>query len=143
MGPVVLAIGTDLVEIARIERIWHDHGPRFLDRVYTQAEQRYCLDSKLAAIRLAGRFAAKEAILKVLGTGWRGGIEWTDIEVLPDRLGKPLTELTGNTRKLAEQIGIRQVLVSISHAGGFATAMAVGLGQATSHAPICGWDPVI
>ncbi|MGE3182040.1 MAG: holo-ACP synthase [Phycisphaerae bacterium] len=124
----IVSHGIDIVEVARIERIADQHGARFLDRVYTSAEQKYCLDNKVTGPRLAGRFAAKEAVLKVLGTGWRGGIEWTDIEVLPDALGKPLCSLTGNSRRLADQLGIADVLVSISHAGGFATASAIGIG---------------
>lgn len=128
MSTNVVAHGIDIVEVARIERVQQQHGARFLDRIYTAAEQRYCLDSKVAGTRLAGRFAAKEAVLKVLGTGWRGGIEWTDIEVLPDALGKPLCTLAGNSQRLAEQLGISHILISISHAGGFATASAIGIG---------------
>lgn len=145
MSANILAHGIDLVEVARIERVWKQHAARFLDRVYTVAEQHYCVDSKVTPLRLAGRFAAKEAVLKVLGTGWRGGIEWTDIEVLPDPLGRPLCTLSGTTARLAAQLGIADVLVSISHAGGFAMASALGLAgadDAAARGPAA-WHPQI
>ena len=128
-GGLVVAHGVDLAEIARIERLWRVHGARFLDRVFTPREQQYCLDTKIAATRLAGRFAAKEAILKVLGTGWRGGIEWTHMEILPDALGAPLVALTGRTREIATERGISDILVSISHSGGFALGSAIGVAR--------------
>lgn len=124
----VIAHGVDLVEIARIEKICHDHGDTFLSRVYTAAEREYCLAARPPWPRLAGRWAAKEAVLKVLGTGWRGGIEWTDIEVLPDGWGKPHCLIAGRTADRANELGIAQVLVSISHAGGYAMGSAIGLG---------------
>jgi holo-[acyl-carrier protein] synthase len=123
-----IAHGIDLVRCDRIERIWQDHGQRFLERVYTPAEREYCLVGKLAIVRLSGRFAAKEAVLKVLGTGLRGGVVWTDIEVLPDPLGKPLVILHGVAAKLAEAAGIRRILISITHAGEYAMASAIGCG---------------
>lgn len=126
----VIGHGVDVVVCERIRRICADHGERFLSRIYTARERDYCLGTRAELVRLAGRFAAKEAVLKVLGTGWRGGIEWTDIEVLPDPLGRPLVTLHGHTAKLAESLGIRTVLVSISHAGDYAVASAIALGDA-------------
>lgn len=123
----VIAHGVDLVRIERIERVWHEHAERFLDRIFTPREQSYCLESRSPAIRLSGRFAAKEAVLKVLGTGWRGGIEWTDIETLADPLGKPVCTLSGATMDIARNLGISRVLVSISHAGEYAMASAIGV----------------
>ena len=123
----LIAHGIDLVHVPRIERIWREHGERFLERIYTPAERAYCLDCKNPAQRLAGRFAAKEAVLKALGTGWRGGLEWTDIETLPDPLGRPLVTLSGGCTKLAAVQGITQMLVSISHANDFAIASATGI----------------
>jgi holo-[acyl-carrier protein] synthase len=120
-----IAHGIDLVHCPRIERIWRDHGELFLTRVYTLAERAYCLDCQAPVTRLAGRFAAKEAVLKALGTGWRGGIHWTDIETLPDALGKPVLTLRGATRDLAERLGLRALVVSISHAGEYAVASVV------------------
>ncbi|TWT44914.1 Holo-[acyl-carrier-protein] synthase [Phycisphaerae bacterium RAS1] len=126
----ILGHGVDIVVCQRIERIWREHGERFLDRIFTADERRYCVGNRSELVRLAGRFAAKEAVLKVLGTGWRGGIEWTDIEVLPDPLGRPLVSLHGQTAKLAAALGIRTVLVSISHAGDYAVASAIAVGDA-------------
>lgn len=125
----VLGHGVDLVAIARIERIWRDHGDHFLARIFTPAERTYCLDCKTPAIRLSGRFAAKEAVLKVLGTGWRGGIEWTDIETLPDPLGRPVVTLSGESARIAAEREIADILVSISHAGDYAMASAIGISR--------------
>lgn len=122
-----IAHGIDLVHCPRIARIWKDHGERFLKRVYTDAERMYCLDCKDPVIRLSGRFAAKEAVMKMLGTGWRGGVEWTGIETLPDPLGKPLVTLHAGAAQLARALGISQVLLSISHSGEYAMASAIGL----------------
>jgi holo-[acyl-carrier protein] synthase len=125
---MILAHGVDLVHTPRIARMWHEHGELFLARIYTPAERTYCLEHRDSVPRLAGRFAAKEAVLKMLGTGWRGGLHWTDIETLPDPLGKPLVTLHGGCAKLAATLGITQVLLSISHAGEYALASAIGLG---------------
>lgn len=119
--------GVDLIEIARIERLWREHGDRFLTRVFTSAERAHCLDSRTPAERLAGRFAAKEAVLKVLGTGWRAGIGWTDVETLPDALGRPVVTLHGVAAELAAGAEIAQIVISISHSGGFVIASAIGL----------------
>jgi holo-[acyl-carrier protein] synthase len=124
----VIAHGVDLVHCPRIAQMWERHAERFLHRVYTPAEQAYCLESKEPVIRLSGRFAAKEAVMKMLGTGWRGGIEWTDIETLPDPQGKPLVTLHGATQRMAKTRGITHVLVSVSHAGEYACASVIGVG---------------
>ncbi len=123
----IVAQGVDLVHIPRVERMWRDHGERLLARVLTAAEAEYCLKCKTPVVRLAGRLAAKEAVMKMLGTGWRGGIEWTEIETLPDPLGKPLVSLSGRTAQLAATLGIEQVLISITHSGEYALATALGL----------------
>jgi holo-[acyl-carrier protein] synthase len=124
----VIAHGIDIVVCSRIEQIWRDHGERFLNRVYTPAEQEYCVNCKTPVVRLAGRFAAKEAVLKVLGTGWRGGIEFRDIEILPDPLGKPLVTLYRKAAELARTLGTDRILISISHAGEYAVASAIAIG---------------
>lgn len=123
----VIAHGVDLVHCPRVARVWQTHGDRFLERVYTARERAYCLDCKDPVVRLSGRFAAKEAVMKMLGTGWRGGVEWTDIETLPDPLGKPLVTLHGVTAELARAVGIALVLISLSHAGDYACASAIGV----------------
>lgn len=122
----VLVHGVDLVHLPRIERIWREHGDHFLRRIYTAAEREYCLDGRVQVQRLAGRFAVKEAVMKALGTGWRGGIEWTDIETIADPLGKPVVSLHGQTAQAARDRGITHWLVSISHAGEYALASAIG-----------------
>src|SRR5256714_2048493 len=98
----ILGHGIDIVETVRVKRLVDEHGERFLDRVYTPAEQDYCRKNpKRYFEHLAGRFAAKEAVLKVLGTGWRGGIAWTDIEVLKEPSGQPRIRLTGECARHA------------------------------------------
>lgn len=129
-GMAVISQGIDIVECARVERVWRDHTRAFLDRVYTPAEQDYCVNCKSPVQRLSGRFAAKEAVLKALGTGWRGGIEFRDIETLPDQLGKPLVTLRRKTADLARTLGIDNILISISHAGEYAVASAIAVGEA-------------
>ena len=124
----IVGHGIDIVETARIRELLENHGHHFLDRVFTAAEQRYCaLNPKRYYEHLAGRFAAKEAVLKVLGTGWRGGIAWTDIEILPEPSGQPKVTLTGECARIARELGIARWHVSISHIQTHATASAIGL----------------
>jgi holo-[acyl-carrier protein] synthase len=124
----ILGHGIDIVETARIRKLVEAHGEHFLDRVFTQAEQRYCAASaKRYFEHLAGRFAAKEAVLKVLGTGWRGGIAWTDIEVVKEPSGQPRIALSGECLRIANAMGIGRWHISISHIETHATASAIGL----------------
>jgi len=124
----ILGHGIDIVETARIRRSVEEHGQRFLDRVFTPAEQAYCAQSvKRYYEHLAGRFAAKEAVLKVLGTGWRGGIAWTDIEVVKEPSGQPKIILSAECARIAKELGIGRWHVSISHIETHATASAIGL----------------
>jgi holo-[acyl-carrier protein] synthase len=124
----ILGHGIDIVETARIRKMVEDHGGHFLDRVYTPREQAYCAKSQKRYFEhLAGRFAAKEAVLKVLGTGWRGGIAWTDIEILPEPSGQPKVTLTGECRRIALEQGITRWHLSISHIETHATASAIGM----------------
>ncbi|GAB6179636.1 holo-[acyl-carrier-protein] synthase [Desulfotomaculum defluvii] len=118
-------IGTDIIEIERIELAVSRSGQQFLDRVFTPAEQEHC-QGKIHS--LAGRFAAKEAILKALGTGLRE-MRWTNIEILPNYLGKPEVKFSGPALEIAEKKGIHRVLVSISHDRGRAVAFAVAVGK--------------
>ncbi|HSU66246.1 MAG TPA: holo-ACP synthase [Tepidisphaeraceae bacterium] len=124
----IIGHGIDIVETARIRQLVEEHGQRFLDRCFTPLEQQYCArNTKRQVEHLAGRFAAKEAVLKVLGTGWRGGIAWTDIEVRPEPSGQPKITLTGECLRIATRIGISRWHVSISHIETHATASAIGL----------------
>jgi holo-[acyl-carrier protein] synthase len=123
----IVGHGIDIVETARLRRSVEEHGGHFLDRVFTAAEQAYCARSRKRYFEhLAGRFAAKEAVLKVLGTGWRGGIAWTDIEVLPEPSGQPKLTLSGECAAIAKQLGITRWHLSISHIETHATASAIG-----------------
>ena len=132
----ILGHGIDIVETARIRKLVETHGEHFLDRVFTPAEQRYCAaSSKRYFEHLAGRFAAKEAVLKVLGTGWRGGIAWTDIEVVKEPSGQPRIVLTGECQRIAESIGIYRWHISISHIETHATASAIGMRAAEQEPP--------
>lgn len=124
----IIGHGIDIVETARIRHLFEEHGERFMDRVFTPTEQAYANKSiKRRFEHLAGRFAAKEAVLKVLGTGWRGGIAWTDIEIRNETSGQPVIHLTGECARIAEQLGITRWLVSISHIETHATASAIGM----------------
>jgi holo-[acyl-carrier protein] synthase len=123
----IIAHGIDLVDCPRIEEMINRHGQRFLDRVFTVAEQAYAEKNKDKVEKLAGRFAAKEAILKLMGTGWRGKIAWTDIEVINNIAGQPEVTLSGEVKKLAEKLGIKQISISITHTANFVIASAVAL----------------
>jgi holo-[acyl-carrier protein] synthase len=124
----ILGHGIDIVETERIRRLIEHHGDHFLDRVYTPIEQQYAnRNVKRRIEHLAGRFAAKEAVLKVLGTGWTGGIAWTDIEVLREPSGQPRIELSGECLRIAKGLGIARWQVSISHIVTHATASAIGM----------------
>jgi len=121
----IIAHGIDLVDFGRIEQMVERHGRRFLSRVFTPAEQAYAEANRNGMEKLAGRFAAKEAVLKLLGTGWRGKIAWTDIEVVNSESGQPQVRLTGQVKKIADELGIGHITVSITHTANFAIASAV------------------
>ena len=123
----IIAHGIDLVDFPRIEEMVARHDKRFLDRVFTAAEQAYAEANRNGVEKLAGRFAAKEAVLKLLGTGWRGKIAWTDIEVVNTATGQPEVRLSGEVKKIADKLGITQISVSITHTANFAIASAVAL----------------
>jgi len=125
----IIAHGIDLVDFPRIEGMIERHGDRFLNRVFTTVEQRYARDHRNSVEKYAGRFAAKEAILKLVGTGWRGKIAWTDVEVVNDPAGRPEVRLSGEVKEIAEKLGIRQISISITHTANFAIASAVALAQ--------------
>src|SRR5438874_13627529 len=99
----IVGIGTDIVECLRIGRMIEQHGEIFLRRVYTEREIRYCQERKRAMEHFAGRWSAKEAILKCLGTGWSRGLCWTDMEIRNDEKGKPHDMLVGAAKAIAKQ----------------------------------------
>ncbi|MCK4998501.1 MAG: holo-ACP synthase [Anaerohalosphaera sp.] len=123
----IVAHGIDLVDFPRLEEVIVRHGDRFLNRVFTKREQAAADAVKNRFEKLAGRFAAKEAVLKLIGTGWRGKIAWTDIEVINNELGQPIVHITGEVKRIADQAGIEQITLSISHTANFAMASAIAL----------------
>jgi len=127
--PHVIGIGTDITECLRIARMIERHGELFINRVYTPEEIRYCQNRKQSTQHFAGRWAAKEAIMKALGTGWRRGIAWRDIEVRSEPGGQPVVGVRGGVKEVVEQLGVARILVSISHCRTHATAYAIALGK--------------
>lgn len=122
---MVLGIGTDIIECLRIAQLIERHGELFIARVYTEHEIAYCAARKAATQHYAGRWAAKEAILKALGTGWVRGIGWRDVEVRNLHGGAPVAKLYGGARDVMDNLGIRRIHLSISHCRSHATAYAV------------------
>lgn len=121
--------GIDLVDCPRIEKMLQRHSEHFLDRVFTKAEQKQADEVKNRIERLAGRFASKEAVLKLLGTGWRGKIAWTDIEIINNPLGQPQVTLSGEVKKIASKLGVGEISLSISHTANFVMASATALAE--------------
>jgi len=115
-------LGNDIIEIDRMRQSIDRHGLHFLNRLFTQREQDYCYKFKDPVPHFAGRFAAKESIVKALGTGFGAQVSWHDIEVLNDELGKPIVTLTPTLQK---QFNNPTILVSISHSSTHATAVAI------------------
>jgi len=125
----IIGHGVDIVEIARIAAMLQDHGERFLDRCFTLAERDYAESApKQREQRYAVRFAAKEAALKALGTGWRNGISWRDIGVVNEPSGRPVLNITGRCADLASQMSISSWQVSLSHTGSMAIASVIAYG---------------
>jgi holo-[acyl-carrier protein] synthase len=125
----IIGIGTDITECLRIARMIERHGELFITRVYTPDEIVYCQNRKQATQHFTGRWAAKEAILKAIGTGWRRGISWRDMEIRNDPSGKPVVAVRGGVRDVFEKLGIREILISISHCRAYATAIAIAVGK--------------
>ena len=125
------AVGIDMIAIPRVRAALERHDGRFLRRVYTPEEVAFC---RGRVPELAARFAAKEAVMKALGTGARG-VGWREIEVLPDRRGKPLVYLYGRAKERAERIGMRALDVSLTHELDFAVAAVVGVREGEAEDP--------
>jgi holo-[acyl-carrier protein] synthase len=122
---MIVGLGVDIAEISRIEAAIRRYGDHFLHRLFTPAEIQYCDSHRNRFERYAGRFAAKEAAMKALGTGWRRGVRWVDIEVVRERGGKPALRLAGQTGVIAKQLGVRNIVVSITHSGDTALAEVI------------------
>ncbi|MBX5450336.1 holo-ACP synthase [Thermogemmatispora sp.] len=141
---VNVAVGIDIIEVARVARAYARHGERFLQRVFTDTEVLQCRGRRALSgvsplpepkpARLAGRFAAKEAISKALGTGLRG-VAWREMEIVQLRSGRPSVRLYGRARRRAEELGLSALDVSIADLQGLAIAVAVAVAAAvpTAH----------
>ena len=123
----IVGLGTNIVEIVRIGKMIERHGEIFLNRVFTEDEVRYCQRRKECYQHFAGRWAAKEAVMKTLGTGFIKGIGWQDIEVCSQKSGRPTINIRGGAREYAESIGIDEILITISHCKLYATATAIAV----------------
>jgi holo-[acyl-carrier protein] synthase len=118
----VTSIGVDICDVKRIRNLTEKHHMKFLEKVFTGGEIQYCLNKVSKHTSLAARFAAKEAFLKALGTGLRSGLQWKEIEVENDDLGKPHLKLHGET---AKTVGNRNILLSLSHTDENAIAFVI------------------
>lgn len=122
---MIVGSGIDLVEIHRIQQSLDRFGPRFLNKVYTSAEQAYCLRKRNAAESLAARFAAKEAGAKALGTGISRGVTWLEIEVVRELSGRPTLRFLGRAAEMARRLNARRAALSITHSKDLAMASVV------------------
>jgi holo-[acyl-carrier protein] synthase len=112
---MIVGLGIDVAEVSRIQAVIEAQRERFLRRVYTLDEVAYCEQFKNKYERYAGRFAVKEAAMKALGTGWSNGVRWVDVEVVRHPSGRPSLALKGQAKKIADTMGVKNILVTISH----------------------------
>lgn len=122
---MIVGLGVDITEVDRIQAAMERRGRAFLERLFTPSEIRYCEKHRNRAERFAGRFAAKEAAMKALGTGWARGVRWVDIEVVREPSGKPTLKLSGKTRAIADGLGVKNIAVTITHDGNTALAQVI------------------
>jgi holo-[acyl-carrier protein] synthase len=122
---MIVGTGVDIAETSRIEQSLERHGERFTKRVFTPEEIAYCERFKNRAERYAARFAAKEAAFKALGTGWREGIRWRDVEITHRPSGKPELVLTGRADEIARELRVTRGAVSISHSDRYVVAQVI------------------
>jgi holo-[acyl-carrier protein] synthase len=122
---LIVGLGLDIAEIDRIEAAIVRHGAPILERLYTSSEVAHCESYRNKFERYAGRFAAKEATMKALGTGWRRGVRWRDIEVIREPRGKPSLNLSGAAKRIAEDLGVNNISLTITHSGNLALAEVI------------------
>ena len=122
---MIVGLGVDIAEVPRIKAAIERHGEPFLRRVFTPNEVEYCERFKNKFERYAGRFAAKEATMKALGTGWGRGVRWVDLEVVREQSGRPTMTLVGEAAKIAAQLGVKRISLSITHTEGQALAQVI------------------
>ncbi|TVR11929.1 MAG: holo-[acyl-carrier-protein] synthase [Planctomycetota bacterium] len=118
-------LGTDIIEVARVRAVYQRHGKRFLDRIYTAAEQDYCLQQHDPGQRLAARWAAKEAFFKALGSGIIGKVRMSDVEIYHDNAGAPHLRPHNLAQEWLQQRGTLTCWLSMSHCQNYATATVV------------------
>jgi holo-[acyl-carrier protein] synthase len=123
---MVKGIGVDIIEVVRIKQSIQKYEERFLRRIFTAEERDYCLDKSKPEIHFAARFAAKEAVVKALGTGLRN-MKWVDIEVVNNELGKPEIRLHNQAAIQTQKLEVAEVLISLSHTENYAVAQALAL----------------
>lgn len=122
---MIVGLGMDIAEIDRVEQVLTRRGPAILERLYTPREVAYCESHKNKFERYAARFAAKEAAMKALGTGWTRGVRWRDIEVVNAPSGKPTLRLEGVARQIANALHVRNISLTITHSGNLALAQVI------------------
>ncbi len=122
---MIVGLGIDIAEVARVKAAIERHGETFLRRLYTAQEQEYCERFKNKYERYAGRFAAKEAAMKALGTGWSRGVRWVDVEVVREKGGRPTIKLAGEAAKIADRLGVKYISLSITHTADQAFAQVI------------------
>jgi holo-[acyl-carrier protein] synthase len=122
---VIVGLGVDIAEVARVKAAIERHGETFLRRLYTAKEQEYCERFKNKYERYAGRFAAKEAAMKALGTGWSRGVRWVDVEVDREKGGRPTMKLAGEAAHIADRLNVKNIVVSITHTADQAFAQVI------------------
>lgn len=122
---MIVGVGTDLAEVRRIQESIARFGDRFLDRIYTKSERAYCESKANAAERFAARFAAKEAGMKAIGTGWNFGVTWKDFEVVNEPSGRPKLVLQGVARQIATRLRVENVAISLTHTSEMAFAIVM------------------
>ncbi len=122
---MIVGLGVDIAEVGRVKAAIERHGEVFLRRVYTPKEREYCERFKNKFERYAGRFAAKEAAMKALGTGWARGVRWVDVEVVREKGGRPTLALAGEAGKVAERLGVKHIALSITHTESQALAQVI------------------
>ena len=112
---MIVGTGIDIAEVERIANAIENYGPRFLERIFTEGERQYCESKANRNERYAARFAAKEAAMKALGTGWSHGVRWRDIEICREPGGPPTVKFHGKAAEFAERLGASRVALSMSH----------------------------
>jgi len=122
---LIIGLGVDIAEVGRVKAAIERHGETFLRRLYTPAEREYCERFKNKYERFAGRFAAKEAAMKALGTGWSRGVRWVDVEVVRQKGGRPTVKLQGEAGNIAERLGVKNIALSITHTADQAFAQVI------------------